>query len=80
MSTLSTAAAEKLADHLERKARPMAEPQASLSLGRVDVSGRPGERLGPVTIRTDAPSVAIMTPSGAADAGGPRRGRATAGR
>lgn len=61
--------AEKLADHLQRKARTMAEPKASLSLGRVEVSGRPGGRLGPVTVRTDAPGVGITTPPGAAARG-----------
>jgi TQXA domain-containing protein/LPXTG-motif cell wall-anchored protein len=60
-------AAEKLADHLERKARPVAQPRASLSLGRMNVSGRAGDRLGPVTIRTDAPSVAVVPPSGSAE-------------
>ena len=52
-------AAEKLADHLQREARTAHEPRASLSLDPADVSGAAGGRLGPVTVRTGAPSVAL---------------------
>ncbi|MGW8703457.1 thioester domain-containing protein, partial [Streptomyces eurythermus] len=41
--------AEKLADYLEKSARPAAEPRASLTLDPPAVSGRPGDLLGPVT-------------------------------
>lgn len=62
-------AAEKLADHLQRKARTMTEPRASLFLERAEVSGRPGERLGPVTVRTGAPGVAVAPATGSGPQG-----------
>ncbi|MGW6457015.1 LAETG motif-containing sortase-dependent surface protein [Streptomyces sp. NPDC055078] len=65
-------AAEKLADWLERKARGVkspAEPRASLSLEPGAVSGKPGSRLGPVTVRTDADRVTISPPADAAASG-----------
>ncbi|WP_405742082.1 Cys-Gln thioester bond-forming surface protein [Streptomyces sp. NBC_01525] len=52
-------AAEKLADYLERSARNLAEPKASLTLDPPAVSGKSGSRLGPVTVRTNADSVAV---------------------
>jgi len=52
-------AAEKLARHLERSARSLPEPKASLSLGAADVAGRSGDLLGPVTVRTIAPSAFV---------------------
>jgi len=52
-------AAEKLADYLEKSARNLAEPKASLSLEPPAVSGKAGERLGPVKIRTNAESVTL---------------------
>ncbi|WP_406255510.1 Cys-Gln thioester bond-forming surface protein [Streptomyces griseoaurantiacus] len=61
--------AERLADYLERSARDTAEPQPSLSLDPPAVSGRPGERLGPVTVHTTADSVTV-TPPAAATANG----------
>ncbi|MGC9376337.1 TQXA domain-containing protein [Streptomyces sp. MH13] len=63
--------AERLADYLEKKARVLAEPAASLSLDPPVVSGRPGERLGPVTVRTNAGG-ATVTPPVDATAGGVR--------
>ncbi|GGZ17906.1 Cys-Gln thioester bond-forming surface protein [Streptomyces poonensis] len=63
--------AEKLADYLEENARNLAEPKASLTLDPPAVSGRVGERLGPVTVRTNADS-ATVTPSADAAAGGVR--------
>ncbi|MFC4493351.1 thioester domain-containing protein [Streptomyces ovatisporus] len=56
-------AAEKLADHLQRKARTMAEPRASLSLDPAGVAERPEGRLGPVTVRTGDPSAALSPAS-----------------
>ncbi|AWW39521.1 MULTISPECIES: Cys-Gln thioester bond-forming surface protein [Streptomyces] len=61
--------AEKLADHLEHSARGVAEPEASLTLDPPVLSGRPGERLGPVTVRTNAGSVTVAPPAEAAAAG-----------
>lgn len=58
--------AEKLADYLQGSAREAAEPKASLALDPPAVSGRPGERLGPVTVRTDAAGVTVMPPADAA--------------
>lgn len=61
--------AEKLADHLRRSARDAAEPAASLTLDPPAVSGRPGERLGPVTVHTNSDSVEVTPPADAAAAG-----------
>ncbi|CAM5261865.1 TQXA domain-containing protein OS=Streptomyces alboniger OX=132473 GN=CP975_12200 PE=4 SV=1 [Streptomyces alboniger] len=55
--------AEKLADYLERSARTSAEPKASLTLEPPAVSGHAGERLGPVTVRTDADAVTVTPPT-----------------
>ncbi|EFL26077.1 putative membrane protein [Streptomyces himastatinicus ATCC 53653] len=62
-------AAEKLADYLEKSARNLAEPKASLSLDPPAVSGKAGERLGPVSVRTNAESV-TLTPSAEAAGSG----------
>jgi TQXA domain-containing protein len=62
-------AAEKLADWLVRQARNSPEPTASLSLEPRTVSGVPGARLGPVTVRTDADRVTLNLPAESADAG-----------
>jgi TQXA domain-containing protein len=61
--------AEQLADYLEKNARSRPEPRASLTLDPPAVSGRPGERLGPVTVRTDARSVTVSPPADAATSG-----------
>ncbi|WP_395570753.1 TQXA domain-containing protein [Streptomyces sp. BK79] len=63
--------AERLADYLEKGARHLPEPAASLTLDPPAVSGRPGERLGPVTVHTDAGG-ATVTPPVDATAGGVR--------
>ncbi|BCL30579.1 TQXA domain-containing protein [Streptomyces aurantiacus] len=57
--------AEKLADYLQRSARDLAEPAASLSLDPPAVSGHPGELLGPVTVRTNADGVTVTPPADA---------------
>ncbi|MFI7007056.1 Cys-Gln thioester bond-forming surface protein [Streptomyces sp. NPDC050145] len=62
-------AAEKLADYLQRGARDLTEPTASLSLVPSAVSGHPGERLGPVTVRTNADALTVTPPAEAASAG-----------
>ncbi|MGC3001825.1 Cys-Gln thioester bond-forming surface protein [Streptomyces sp. G35A] len=61
--------AEQLADYLHKSARNEPEPRASLTLDPPAVSGRPGERLGPVTVRTDARSVTFSPPADAAASG-----------
>lgn len=62
-------AAEKLADYLEKSARNLAEPKASLSLEPSAVSGKAGERLGPVKVRTNAESVTLTPGTEAAGSG-----------
>ncbi|WP_055490071.1 Cys-Gln thioester bond-forming surface protein [Streptomyces sp. TP-A0356] len=61
--------AEKLADYLEKHAQNLPEPAASLTLDPPAVSGHPGERLGPVTVHTDADSVSVTPPTDAATSG-----------
>ncbi|MGV9454764.1 Cys-Gln thioester bond-forming surface protein [Streptomyces sp. NPDC003635] len=61
--------AEKLADYLEKSARDTAEPEASLTLDPPALSGRPGERLGPVTVHTGAGGVRVLPPADAAMSG-----------
>ncbi|MER6101954.1 LAETG motif-containing sortase-dependent surface protein [Streptomyces sp. NPDC001832] len=58
--------AEKLADWLEQNAVDQAEPKASLALDSAAVSGKSGERLGPVTVRTNASQVSVTPPVDAA--------------
>ncbi|OON72495.1 LAETG motif-containing sortase-dependent surface protein [Streptomyces tsukubensis] len=55
-------AAEKLADYLQKAAQSIAEPKASLTLDSVAVSGKAGEKLGPVTVHTNVS--ASVTASG----------------
>lgn len=57
--------AEKLADYLQKSARNVAEPKASLALDPPAVSGHVGERLGPITVHTDADSVTVTPPADA---------------
>lgn len=64
-------AAEKLADYLQREARRLPEPPASLAVDPGEVSGPLGARIGPVTVRTGAQSVSV-TPDPAALAMGVR--------
>lgn len=62
--------AEKLAGYLQRSARDAAEPKASLTLQPAAVSGKAGELLGPVTVRTtDTDSVTVVPPADAAASG-----------
>ncbi|MFD3700762.1 thioester domain-containing protein [Streptomyces sp. NPDC058646] len=58
-------AAEKLADYLQHTAGKLPEPPASLGLDPEDVTGPVGTRLGPVTVRTGAQSVAVVPDAGA---------------
>lgn len=64
--TASDKQAEKLADWLEKKATVTAEPKASLALEPVAVSGRSGQRVGPVTVRTNAGQVSVTPPADSA--------------
>lgn len=67
--TASDKQAERLADWLQKRARDVAEPRASLTLEPAAVSGRAGDRLGPVTVRTDADRVSVSPPVDAATSG-----------
>ncbi|MGW7596110.1 thioester domain-containing protein, partial [Streptomyces rubiginosohelvolus] len=58
--------AEKLADYLEKSAQNLQEPKASLSLDPPAVSGKAGERLGPVKVHTNADSVTLAPGTGSA--------------
>jgi TQXA domain-containing protein len=62
-------AAEKLADYLRKSARNMAEPKSSLNLEPAAVSGPAGEKLGPVTVHTNASQVTLTPPPNAAATG-----------
>jgi TQXA domain-containing protein/LPXTG-motif cell wall-anchored protein len=59
--------AEKLADWLTKNATDVGEPKASLTLDKTAVSGKAGEKLGPVTVHTDADSVTVSPSAGLAD-------------
>ncbi|MEU9476640.1 Cys-Gln thioester bond-forming surface protein [Streptomyces sp. NPDC048191] len=61
--------AERLADYLDKSARNIAEPQASLTLDPPAVSGHPGDLLGPVTVHTNASAVTVSPPPDAATSG-----------
>ncbi|MDN0196909.1 TQXA domain-containing protein [Streptomyces sp. S.PNR 29] len=61
--------AEQLADYLHKSARTLAEPEASLTLDPPAVSGHPGERLGPVTVHTNADGATLTPPADAATSG-----------
>ncbi|MFF9001472.1 Cys-Gln thioester bond-forming surface protein [Streptomyces achromogenes] len=61
--------AEKLADYLEKSARGTGEPRASLTLDPPAVAGRPGDRLGPVTVHTNASAVTVSPPADTATGG-----------
>ncbi|MDX3849269.1 LAETG motif-containing sortase-dependent surface protein [Streptomyces sp. AK02-01A] len=65
----SDAQAEKLAAWLEKSAKDTSEPKASLTLEPGAVSGKAGEKLGPVTVRTDADSVTVTPPADSAASG-----------
>ncbi|HZG03613.1 MAG TPA: Cys-Gln thioester bond-forming surface protein [Streptomyces sp.] len=61
--------AEKLADYLEKSAQNLAEPKASLTLDPPAVSGKAGEKLGPITVHTNAQSVTVAPGPEAENAG-----------
>lgn len=62
-------AAEKLADHLQSAAQNVDEPAASLELGPKAVSGKAGDRLGPVTVHTNAQTVTVSPVTGPSSPG-----------
>ncbi|MEV4949266.1 Cys-Gln thioester bond-forming surface protein [Streptomyces sp. NPDC053755] len=57
--------AAALTDYLEKSAQNLAEPKASLTLSPSSVAGKPGERLGPITVNTNAASAAVSLVPGA---------------
>ncbi|MEU5715780.1 Cys-Gln thioester bond-forming surface protein [Streptomyces sp. NPDC020403] len=61
--------AEKLADWLEEQAQSVEEPKASVALEPAAVSGKAGERLGPITVHTDADQVSVVPPVDTAASG-----------
>ncbi|MEU5070286.1 TQXA domain-containing protein [Streptomyces asoensis] len=61
--------AEQLADYLQKTARVVAEPEASLTLDASAVSGHQGEPLGPVTVHTNASDATVTPPLDAATSG-----------
>ena len=59
--------AQKLASYLHKKASNEAEPGSSLALSPSAVAGKPGDRVGPIRIRTAAQSVTLTAaPDGSA--------------
>ncbi|WP_234332526.1 thioester domain-containing protein [Streptomyces sp. NRRL S-87] len=69
--TAADPAAEKLADYLQKAAKRLPEPPASLTLTPGTVTGPAGGRIGPVTVHTGAQSVSVA-PDQAAQAAGVR--------
>ncbi|GAA2389689.1 TQXA domain-containing protein [Streptomyces glaucosporus] len=61
--------AEKLADYLQKNAQNLAEPQSSLVLDPPVVSGKAGQKLGPITVNTNAESATIAPAAEATGAG-----------
>ncbi len=61
--------AAKLADWLGDNAEAIEEPRASLGLSPQEVTGKPGELAGPVTVHTSADAVVVSTDPAAAAAG-----------
>lgn len=61
--------ADKLAEYLIESAENLAEPKASLTLEPPAVSGKAGEKLGPVTVNTNAQTVNVAPGAEAANAG-----------
>ncbi|MFI1940575.1 LAETG motif-containing sortase-dependent surface protein [Streptomyces purpureus] len=57
--------ARKLATYLEKEAKNLKEPGASLKLDPPSVAGAPGGRLGPVTVTTNAAKASVTLAAGA---------------
>ncbi|WP_328913593.1 MULTISPECIES: Cys-Gln thioester bond-forming surface protein [unclassified Streptomyces] len=63
--TANDPAAEQLAEYLYKSAVVVAEPAPSLTLDPAAVSGKSGDRLGPVTVHTNADSAQVSLASDA---------------
>ncbi|MFF3556340.1 LAETG motif-containing sortase-dependent surface protein [Streptomyces tsukubensis] len=61
--------AELLADYLQKEAKELEEPKASLAFAPLAVSGKPGTRIGPVTVTTNAAKAALKLSPDAAGIG-----------
>ncbi|MFI1809888.1 Cys-Gln thioester bond-forming surface protein [Streptomyces sp. NPDC020422] len=59
------AEAKKLTEYLEKEAQNLEEPKASLSLAPSSVAGKVGERLGPITVSTNAEKAVVSLAPGA---------------
>ncbi|WP_435969997.1 LAETG motif-containing sortase-dependent surface protein [Streptomyces sp. Qhu_M48] len=57
--------AQKLTDYLLEKATKLEEPKASLSLSPSSVAGKAGDKLGPITVNTNAKDVKVSVVPGA---------------
>ncbi|MFG3530487.1 Cys-Gln thioester bond-forming surface protein [Streptomyces sp. NPDC047917] len=66
-ATPADADAKLLTDYLLGKAEPLQEPKESLVLSPSSVAGRSGDRVGPVTVATNAAAVALALAPGAPD-------------
>ncbi|MFB7515005.1 LAETG motif-containing sortase-dependent surface protein [Streptomyces sp. NPDC056144] len=56
--------AQKLTEYLLKNAANLAEPKASLSLSPASVAGRPGEKIGPVVVDTNAETADVALAAG----------------
>ncbi|WP_137989257.1 Cys-Gln thioester bond-forming surface protein [Streptomyces vilmorinianum] len=56
--------AKKLTEYLEKNAQNLEEPKASLSLAPSSVAGKAGERLGPITVNTNAATATVSLAPG----------------
>ena len=61
--------ANKLADYLEKNAQTLQEPKASLALEPAAVSGKAGEKLGPIKVSTSASNATVALDQAAAGKG-----------
>ncbi|MFF9848015.1 LAETG motif-containing sortase-dependent surface protein [Streptomyces litmocidini] len=64
-ATPKDADAKKLTDYLLANVGELAEPKASLSLSPSTVAGKAGEKLGPITVTTNAETAKLATAPGA---------------
>ncbi|MFG2328702.1 Cys-Gln thioester bond-forming surface protein [Streptomyces sp. NPDC048604] len=64
-ATPEDADAQKLTEYLEKEAKNLEEPGASLTLDPPSVAGHPGEKLGPITVKTNAAKAALSLAPGA---------------
>ncbi|MGW4700405.1 LAETG motif-containing sortase-dependent surface protein [Streptomyces sp. NPDC004285] len=56
--------AEKLTEYLLKEAVKLEEPKASLSLSPATVAGKAGDKLGPITVTTNADKAKLQTAAG----------------